>query len=347
MIARALRVQAGPMPAQSQPGASARSAASSCSRSQEPAASETSQERDATPEEVAILRLISEQSAMTIGHLAGFFDVYRSDMKRFVGEFKAKGWVKAKQFVTAEDTWVWLRRRGYVHARTGYTATPMLLSNFKLPSGGRASGYNAELLPEVCEVYLKAREAGALSTQQERIAAQAEIIMRGLATVGIIALVDEATGFQGIRARDALAKVLEAFIAKELQAYVRTLPPDFYSEIFRLRGLDYPTETVKKPQYFGHLTNDVVYKRLAPGVLDELQSVTPKDEKGRRKHKYFQRLTSNVGYPKLREHLGSVVTLMKLSSNWDDFARKLDQIHPRIGDTIPMALEERTPSTEQ
>lgn len=211
---------------------------------------------------------------------------------------------------------------------------------FNPPVGGRASGYNAELLPEVCEVYLKARDADALPYQQQHIAKQAEIIMRGLATVGIIALVDEATGYQEVRARDSLAKILEAFIAKELQAYVQTFPTDFYSEMFRLRGLDYPTATVKRPQYFGHLTNDIVYKRLAPGVLNELQSVTPKDEKGRRKHKYFQKLTSNVGYPKLREHLGSVVTLMKLSRDWDDFSRKLDQIHPRIGDTIPMPLDD-------
>jgi hypothetical protein len=211
---------------------------------------------------------------------------------------------------------------------------------FSSPGGGRASGYNAELLPEVCEVYLKAREAGVLPYQQQHIARQAEIIMRGLATVGIIALVDEATGYQEVRARDALARILEAFIAKELQAYIQTFPPDFYSEMFRLRGLDFPRATVKRPQYFGHLTNDIVYKRLAPGVLKELQSVTPKTETGRRKHKYFQHLTSNVGYPKLREHLGSVVTLMKLSRDWNDFTRKLDQIHPRVGDTIPLPIDD-------
>lgn len=211
---------------------------------------------------------------------------------------------------------------------------------FKPPTGGRASGYNAELLPEVCEVYLKAREAGVLPSQQQHIAQRAEIIMRGLATVGIIALVDEATGYQEVRARDALARILEAFIAKELQAYVQTFPPDFYSEMFRLRGLDFPKYTVQRPQYFGHLTNDIVYKRLAPGVLEELRAVTPKDDKGRRKHKYFQRLTSNIGYPKLREHLGSVVTLMKLSDDWDDFTRKLDRIHPRIGDNLQLPIDE-------
>lgn len=161
-----------------------------------------------------------------------------------------------------------------------------------------------------------------------------------MARVGIIALVDEATGYQELRAKNALAQILEAFIDRELQAWIQTFPEDFYREMFRLRGLEYPNATVKRPQYFGHLTNDVVYKRLAPGVLDELKKVTPRDDAGRRKHKYFQRLTTNVGYPKLREHLGSVVTLMKLSEDWQDFMHKLERIHPRVGDTIPMALDD-------
>lgn len=211
---------------------------------------------------------------------------------------------------------------------------------FALPQGGRASGYNAELLPEVCEVYLRAREAGALTAAQERTAMQAEIIMRGLATVGIIALVDEVTGYEGIRARDALATILEEFIAKEIQAYVQTFPPDFYGEMFRLRGLPFPVETVHKPKYFGHLTNQVVYERLAPGVLAELKKANPTDANGQRKRKHFQHLTTNMGYPKLREHLGSVVTLMKISNDWDDFMVKLDQIHPRVGDTIPMHIDD-------
>ena len=211
---------------------------------------------------------------------------------------------------------------------------------FRLATGGRASGYNAELLPAVCEIYLKAREADMLPSNQQHVAKQAEILVRGLARVGIIALVDEATGYQEHRAKNALVKILEAFIAKELQAWVQTFPDSFYSGLFRLRGLEYPADTVQRPQYFGHLTNDIVYKRLAPGILDELRTVTPRDANGRRRHKYFQRLTTNVGYPKLREHLGSVVTLMKLSDDWEDFMTKLDQIHPRVGDQIRLPFDD-------
>lgn len=208
--------------------------------------------------------------------------------------------------------------------------------------GSRAVGYRAEVLPEICEILLRANDANPLPYNQQPTVARAEILVRGLARVGIIAMVDEATGYQEVRARDALAQILELFIAKELQAYVRTFPDDFYRHIFRLRGLDYPDSTVQRPKYFGHITNDIVYKRLAPGVLEELQRVNPRDESGRRKSKYFQHLTTNHGYPKLREHLGSVVTLMKLSTSWSDFMLKLDHIHPRIGDTLPLPFDELT-----
>jgi hypothetical protein len=212
---------------------------------------------------------------------------------------------------------------------------------FRHPGGGGfAFGYPATILADICDAVLTARKAGALQKQQEHIAEQCEILVRGFARVGIIALVDEATGYQTDRAKDALARILEAFIAKELQPWVQTFPSDFYQEMFRLRGLDYPTDTVKRPQYFGCLTNNIVYKRLAPGVLAELKQVTPRStETGRHKHRFFQMLTHNIGYPKLREHLGSVVTMMKLSDDWHDFMRKLNRLHPQYGETFPLALD--------
>ena len=175
---------------------------------------------------------------------------------------------------------------------------------------------------------------------QKRAADAAEILVRGLARVGITALVDEATGYQDARAKDALAKILEAYVAKALQPWVRTFPDDFYEELFRLRGQKYPSSTVKRPRYFGTITNDIVYRRIAPGVLEELKRVQVRDEEGRPKHKLFQRLTQNAGYPKLREHLGSVVAIMKLSTDWRDFHDKLDRIHPRFGDTMMLPFEE-------
>ncbi|WP_414449064.1 P63C domain-containing protein [Burkholderia sp. 22PA0099] len=204
--------------------------------------------------------------------------------------------------------------------------------------GGVANGYPATLLADICDAVLAARAAGSLQKQQEHIAAQCEILVRGFARVGIIALVDEATGYQKDRARDALAQILEKFVAKELQPYVRTFSPEYYEEMFRLRGLNYPPENPNfRPQYFGVLTNDVVYGRLAPGLLSELKALA---KKGERKAHLHRRLTQDIGHPKLREHLASVTTIMKLSSNYADFISKLNRIHPRFGDTVPLELEE-------
>ncbi|HUB10667.1 MAG TPA: P63C domain-containing protein [Acetobacteraceae bacterium] len=211
---------------------------------------------------------------------------------------------------------------------------------FRHPGGGNlAFGYPATILADICDAVLAARKAGALQKQQEHIADQSETLVRGFARVGIIALVDEATGYQRDRAKDALEKILAAFITKELQPYVPTFPSEYYEQIFRLRGLDYPTGSVKRPQYFGVLTNDIVYKRLAPGVLEELKKITPRSESGLHKDRLFQRLTSNKGYPKLRELLGSVVTIMSFSQDWHDFMAKLNHRHPRYDDQMRLPLD--------
>lgn len=212
---------------------------------------------------------------------------------------------------------------------------------FRTAQGAAASGYRAEILPQICEVYLKARDAGALLKQQGHIAVQADVLMRGLAHVGIIALVDEATGFQAARTADGLAKILEAFVQKELRKWVRTFPAEFYEQLCRLRDVAFPPARNQFPQYFGHLTNNIVYDRLAPGVKEELKKVTPRDERGRHKHRLFQRLTEDIGHPKLREHLASVVTLMRISPDWEAFERHLDTALPKWSDQLRLALSHR------
>jgi hypothetical protein len=207
-----------------------------------------------------------------------------------------------------------------------------LLSPIKYVDGSRVvTGYDARILPAVCDIWLKAREAGALQKQQLDKAQKAEILMRGLAHVGIIALVDEATGYQKDRAKDALAKILEAFVAKELQPWVKTFPAEYYEQLFRLYSIPFPPEKSNwRPQFFGGITNEVIYKRIAPDLLHELKKAANKSE---RKVKLHQWLSSEAGHPKLREHLASIITLLKLSDSPKQFRGMVDRIHPRFGDS--------------
>jgi hypothetical protein len=218
---------------------------------------------------------------------------------------------------------------------------------YRTKSGKRAVGYNALLLPRVAELYLKLRDdlmasRGVVPAQYQLYIKASDILIRGLADVGIIALVDEATGFQNQRAKDALAKILEQFIAKELRPYIKTFPDEFYENMYRLRNLTFVRDYNKRPQYFGQLTNDIIYARLAPSVLEELKRVTPKDNKGRLKHHLHRRLTDDVGHPKLREHLASVVTLMKISGDYRGFHDLLDQVHPKYNSNLQLALGDRS-----
>lgn len=212
---------------------------------------------------------------------------------------------------------------------------------FKLPGGGLAYGYEATILPEICDAVLTAREKGVLQKQQSHIAKQCEILVRGFARIGIIALVDEVTGYQTVRSRQALEEILEKFITKELRRWAKTFPDEFYEQMFRLRDWQYQPFSVKRPQYVGTLTNDIVYERLAPGVLEELKRITPRDEKGRTKHRFFQRPTEDVGHPRLREHLTAVIALMRASTKWDQFYRMLQRALPRYMEQQHLEIDEK------
>lgn len=204
---------------------------------------------------------------------------------------------------------------------------------FRTPKGAIAYGYEATVLADICEAILAARKAGVLQKQQNHIAERAELLVRGFARVGIIALVDEATGFQDDRTKEALQEILEKFIAKELRPWVKTFETNYYKEIFRLNKWEFKPSSVKRPGVIGHWTNNIIYDRLAPGVREELHRLAERDEKGRLKHKLFQRLTEGTGHPKLREHLSAAIALMRASSSWNGFWRLIDRALPRYGKT--------------
>lgn len=209
---------------------------------------------------------------------------------------------------------------------------------FKLPNGSTAFGYEATMLPDICNAVLESRAQGKLSPKQVHIAKQCEVLVRGLAVTGIIALVDEATGYQEIRDRDALQVILNKYITDEWAKWTKTFPDDFYKHLFRLKNMVYPTSNGQKPSYIGHWTNDIVYSRLAPGIVSKLKEVNPRLPSGNRAHKHFQHMTEDYGSPELKQHLNNLIFLMKGCTTWSDFYRKLARSAPKQGDTLQLPL---------
>ena len=206
-------------------------------------------------------------------------------------------------------------------------------------TGGRAFGYRAEILPMVCDVYLAARKAEKLTKAQEPIAEICEILVRSLAKVGIIALVDEATGYQEVRARDELRRILEMYVQAELRPWVKMFPDEFFQEIYRLQGWDYRPGSAKRTPYVGKLINKYIYEQLPPGVLDDLRERNPRTEKGYRRHKHHQYLTADTGNTHLDRQISTVTTLLRIANSQDEFESLFERAFPPPQMRLPLVLE--------
>jgi hypothetical protein len=202
----------------------------------------------------------------------------------------------------------------------------------------RVLGYRAELVPLVCDVYLSAREQGELHPSQRKTARQAEILVRSLSKVGIVALVDEATGYQDDRARDELQKILAAYIASELLPWTRRFPDEFFKQIYRLHGWEFKPGSLKGPRYVGKLVNKLVYEPLPPGVLDELKRLNPPNDKGQRRYRHHQFLTEDIGNPHLERQIIEVTTLMRVADDKKTFEGLFRKAFPMSGQQMQLAL---------
>ena len=217
-----------------------------------------------------------------------------------------------------------------------------IVVKYRTEKGSLAHGIKAEIIPKICEVWLDAEEAGGLGVRQKQIAAKAKIMIRALAHVGIVALVDEATGYQEVRNKEALQAILDAFLRKELASWAKRFPDEFYKEIFRLRGWEWNKLSNKRPILVGKLTNDVIYERLAPDIIEHLEQRNPKDDRGRRSAKHHQWLTEDVGHPALAQHLHAVIAFMRAFPNgqWKQFHDMLDKAFPKRGSVLQLELIE-------
>lgn len=204
-----------------------------------------------------------------------------------------------------------------------------------------ANGIRAELLPEICGVFLSARRKGELHPSQEHLALQAEILMEAFAKVGIVALVDEATGYQIDRSHDALRLLLSKYIAEGLQKWLKTFPDAFFAELDRLYDTD--TSHGKRPQYYGKFINKYVYEPLENGyVKKELDKLNITDE-GKRRARFHQWL-NDEGRNMLIHQLGRVQGLMEMCGDIEHFKaaarkQKTVSIAPYLFDEMNRIIE--------
>lgn len=203
--------------------------------------------------------------------------------------------------------------------------------------GRENEGYDATVLPLICEVYVDARNAikdngkPVLTAKQMPNVIAAEMVLRALSKVGIIGLVDEVTGYQEVRDKTALRQFLEKFLREEKGRWVKTFPDEFFESIFKMKGWNWQMAIKgQKPGVMGKYINNYVWARIAPGVLAELNRINPKGENGKRKGKNPQFIDVNFGHPKLKEHLAVLTAFARASGyNWNHWDRMVKRALPK------------------
>lgn len=211
--------------------------------------------------------------------------------------------------------------------------------NYTTLNNQRARGVEVSVLPEICDIYIRA--AKELNTPNLKAAAEvAYTLMKGFATIGIVALVDEATGYQHDREQNELQKILSAYIAEELLPWQKRFPDVYYKELFRLNGWDYTVKGIKKrPGVIGKWTNTLIYEQLPEGVLDALKQKTPKSDSGNYMARFHQSLTMDVGEPSLNNQITQIVTLFRLSDNMENMWSQFNKLKMRQSGQLELPFD--------
>lgn len=199
--------------------------------------------------------------------------------------------------------------------------------SYKLPNGKKVSGFKSTALPEACKIYLEARKDGVLNKQQLSIATSCEVMLMAFAKVGLDALIDEVTGYQTVRDKNAMQVLLEKYVNAEIREWVKRFPDEFFQQSYRIHGWQYPRLTGKNhPQCLGKFINKYIYDKMPPGVLEELKKKNPKSDTGNRQFKHHQFLTQDLGNDGLKKQLHIVTAFMKVCDDVEQFKKLMEKI---------------------
>lgn len=141
---------------------------------------------------------------------------------------------------------------------------------FKRPGAGGSQpltfGNRAKTLVKI-SIFLR-NVKDLLPEKSKFISDNASKIIDEFAVEGIEAVVFRITGYDNLRERIAIEKVLGSVVAPEIREYARRFDTWFYEETYRLKGWDYePIRTGKirnTNSQLGVITMDIVWDRLLP-----------------------------------------------------------------------------------
>lgn len=185
--------------------------------------------KDLLVDDELVARFSAEKTPLMLGDIALPCYVLNNGMRVFSGRGIQKA-IGASQNTSGS----WLQK--FVNSDAiVWNILPGVLDKFNTPvkfkrrdAGGSQSvtyGYEATLLIDLCSAIIDAFESRHFQMSEVYYKA-ARVIIKAVAKTGIIALVDEATGYdkEKDKARRSLQEYLSSFINQEASTWVKTFP---------------------------------------------------------------------------------------------------------------------------
>lgn len=175
----------------------------------------------------------------------------------------------------------------------------------------KGKGIKADIFLNICNAYVRALQDRALTTErQQDIAITCSILLSACAKTGLIALIDEATGYQYERKENALQLKLKAFVADEMRGWEKTFPDELWEQFGRLTN--WQGHLHSRPKWWGKLVIELIYEALDADVAKYLRTNKPPPV---HKQNYHQWLTKHYGLKQLVTHIYEIIGMAKTCSN--------------------------------
>lgn len=204
--------------------------------------------------------------------------------------------------------------------------------------GKKISGYHADILPLVCNVYLEARQAGALTKNQLPIAQTCEALVMSFAKVGITALIYEQLGFEKYKHPEALRILIESYLSDEVRKWSKEFPDELFRQMDRIYGNE-KTTSRNRPLYYAKFIRKYIYDPIEKGlVLNELDKRNPTIKPGYRKNRHHSLMSPEIGINALKSQIWQVVGILKTSSSKRTFESNFNRL---MGQTYQIEMFEK------
>jgi hypothetical protein len=210
-------------------------------------------------------------------------------------------------------------------------------------AGGSApytNGFEATFLMDICHFIQDLYLSGILPEKYNELYDRATQVERAYSKLGIIAHIDEATGYN--KEKDEYHKLFKQYILEEAREWEKEFPEELIDIFYKIYGIK-KIKGKNHPWFFGKLINKYIYHPLANSngaILKMLQDKNPviisKNGTRYRKSRFFQFLKEEIGLPELRKHIWKFIGVGSASVNKSQLERSFARAFPQKGDQIDM-----------